>query len=417
MDLLSLLVGLFGGLISGFVLARFLGATRDLGPELDTSRAEVLRLSQELAGLRALQPEVERSRLAEKQGFDERLKAQKEHFEEVLRQSKSQFESLAQSVLEAKSKTFTEQSEKNLETVLRPLREKLTSFEKRVEDTYVAEGKERHALKSEIERLVGLNDRMSKDTQALTQALRGDSKTQGDWGETILERVLEEAGLREGHEYTKQGGGRDADGTSLRPDIVINLPENHHLIIDSKVSLTAYEAYTRAPDEPTRERFLAEHLRSIAKHIDDLHGRHYSGIKGVNAPDFVFLFMPIEPAYLLAAREQADLGMRALRKNVAFVTTNTLFATLRTVAQIWRLENQNKNAQQIAFEGAQLYDKFVGFLEDFEDVGKKMTAAQGSYGEALRKLKDGPGNLIKKVEVLRELGAAPKKRIRADLLE
>jgi DNA recombination protein RmuC len=356
---------------------------------------------------------------SEKKLLEQQLKAQREYLEEVKKQTRSEFENLANEVLKARAKDFNEQTEKSLDTILKPLKEKLQTFEKKVDDSYTNEAKERHALKSEIERLIGLNDRMTRETQALTQALRGDSKTQGDWGELVLEKILESSGLTEGREYSQQKSHENDDGERMRPDIVINLPENKHVIVDSKVSLTAYELYRRTPEdsEQPRAQALAAHIKSLEKHIDDLGSKHYAKLKGVNSPELVFLFVPVEPAYLLAMQTEPDLSSRAWRKGIAIVTATTLLTSLKTVASIWKVENRNKNALEIASEGAKLYDKFVGFLEDFERIGKTFDSGKAQYDSAMGKLKEGPGNVFRRMEYLRELGAAPAKRIRAELTE
>ena len=349
--------------------------------------------------------------------LENQLVQQREYFDETRKHGRAEFENLAQQILDLKSRTFTEQTEKNLETILKPLREKIATFEKKVDDSYSNEAKERFALKSEIGRLIGLNEKMTQETQSLTRALKGNSKIQGDWGELILETVLEASGLREGHEYSQQKSHLSADGDRYRPDIVINLPENKHIVVDSKVSLVSYELHHRTEDELGRDQAVKAHLRSIESHIKDLSEKHYSKLNGIHSPEFVFLFIPIEPAYLLAIQSDADLPMRAWKKGVGIVTATTLLTSLKTVASIWRLEKQNKNALEIASEGAKLYDKFVGFLEDFEKIGKTFENGQAQYMSAIGKLRDGSGNVFKKMELLRDLGATPNKRIKAEWLD
>jgi DNA recombination protein RmuC len=412
------------------------------------SREENLVLHRKLSGLEARQPQMEsaletfqseRERLqksleaqqkfcselgakastseSEKKFMEQQLRVQQEQFKQMMLQSRTEFENLANQILDLKSKKLSEQTTQNLDSVLTPLKERLATFEKKVDESYSTEAKERFALKSEIERLIGLNERMTKETQSLTQALKGDSKIQGDWGELVLERILEASGLREGHEYSQQKTHSNGDGDQFRPDIVINLPENKHIVVDSKVSLKAYERHCRVEDEQDRALALDAHLKSLQKHLDELEGKHYSRLKGVNSPEFVFLFIPIEPAYLLAMQTDSDLSTRAWKKGIAIVTSTTLLTSLKTVASIWRLENQNKNALEIATEGAKLYDKFVGFLEDFEKIGKTFDSGQSQFNSAMGKLKEGPGNIFRKMELLRELGAAPNKRIRPELIE
>jgi DNA recombination protein RmuC len=374
--------------------------------QLQNCQAELLNLQKKESSLET-----------EKLHFQRRLEEQNHYMETLKKQSQLEFQNLAQQILDSKAKTFSEQSEKNLEGLLKPLKDRLGDFEKKVDSTYKTEANERIALKTEVERLVVLNEKMTRETSQLTQALKGDSKFQGDWGELVLEKVLESSGLRENHEYVVQSEHRNEQGEKFRPDVVINLPDSKHIIVDAKVSLKSYEAYCSTEDSVARGLHLEAHLKSILKHVDDLSGKHYSKLKGIHSPEFVFLFMPIEPAFLLAAQNDAELTTRAWKHGVAIVTATSLLTSLKTVASIWKLENQNKNALEIAQEGARLYDKFVGFLEDFEKIGKTFDQGQSQYATAMGKLKEGPGNVFRKMEVLRELGAMPNKRIKQELLE
>ncbi len=353
----------------------------------------------------------------EKKMLEQQLINQKEQMLEMSKQAHLQFENLANQIIETKSKTFSEHTEKTLDNILKPFKEKIANFEKSVDDKYSNEAKERHALKSEILRLISLNDQMSIETSSLTKALRGDSKVQGDWGEMVLSKILEASGLREGEDYTTQSIHKNEEGDRFRPDVVINLPEEKHVIVDSKVSLKAYDLHNSSTDPSQKNKFLAEHIKSMEKHIGELSEKHYAKLKGINSPEIVFMFVPIEPAYLLAMHADPDLSMRSWKKGVALVTATTLLTSLKTVASIWRLERQNKNALEIAQEGAKLYDKFVGFLEDFEKIGHTFEAGGKQYLQAMGKLKDGPGSVFRKMELLRELGASPNKKIRTDLLE
>jgi DNA recombination protein RmuC len=373
---------------------------------IDRDQAEILKLTRELAEASANARALE-VRLADRQSHEEALKLA----------ARAEFENLATRIFETESKQFQETSERGLERLLVPLKERLKDFEKRVEESYQAEGRERHVLKAEVERLISLNERMTKETTQLTQALKGDSKFQGDWGEFVLEGLLEASGLREGVEFSKQESLSSEAGERFRPDILIRLPDDKQIIIDSKVSLKAYESMCRAESDEERELHRKAHLDSLMSHVDELAEKHYPKLKGLRTPEFVFLFTPIEPAYLIAMRHDPELATRAWKKGVAIVTSTTLFTSLKTVASIWRLEHQNRNAQEIASEAAKLYDKFVGFHEDFEKTGRLIENAHAQYEEARRKLKDGPGNVFRKIELLRELGAAPNKRIKPELLE
>jgi DNA recombination protein RmuC len=338
--------------------------------------------------------------------------------EETLRAAaRAEFENLAARVIERETRHFQESSEKGLERLLVPLKERLKDFEKKVDDTYQTEGRERHVLKAEVERLIQLNEKMAFETNNLTQALKGDSKFQGDWGELVLENILESSGLRNGIEYSTQTSLDSEEGDRYRPDVLVHLPDDKQIIIDSKVSLKAYELHCSSQDPIERERHLKAHVESLLNHVEDLAEKHYPKLKGLKTPEFVFLFTPIEPAYLMAMRHDPELATRAWKKGVAIVTSTTLFTSLKTVASIWRLEHQNRNAQEIAQEAAKLYDKFVGFHDDFEKIGRVFETGLNQYEEARRKLRDGPGNVFRKIELLRELGAAPNKRIKPELLE
>ncbi len=352
--------------------------------------------------------------------LETRIAERAEHEEKLIEAARAEFAQLASQLIEKESARIRETNEKGLERLLSPFKERLLEFEKRIEENYLAEGRERLVLKTEVERLVQLNERMANETNQLTQALKGDSKFQGDWGEMVLERILEESGLREGFEYELQKSLENHDGGRLRPDVLVLLPDGKQIIIDSKVSLKAYEAYCRLgadASEEERTRCLREHVASIERHVNELAERHYPRLKGLKTPEFVFLFTPIEAAYVLAMRHDPTLATRAWRKGVAIVTSTTLFTSLKTVASIWRLEHQNRNAQEIALEAAKLYDKFVGFYEDFEKIGRVFENGLQQYEEARRKLRDGPGNVFRKIDRLRELGAAPSKRLRPELLE
>lgn len=349
--------------------------------------------------------------------LEERLADRKEQEEALRNAARAEFENLAAKLIEKETKSFQETTERDLARMLDPLRERLKDFEKKVDDAYHSEGRERHLLKSEVGRLIELNERMTRETNQLTQALKGDSKVQGDWGELILENILAASGLRDGHEYSKQSTLESESGDKFRPDILIRLPDEKQIIIDAKVSLKAYEEHGRAESQEDRAKWIKAHIESLNSHISDLSEKHYPKLKGLKTPEFVFLFTPVEPAYLLAMKHDPDLAMRAWKKGIAIVTATTLFTSLKTVASIWRLEHQNRNAQEIVDEAAKLYDKFVGFHDDFEKIGRIFEQGASQYEEARRKLREGPGNVFRKIEQLRELGASPNKRIKPELLE
>lgn len=328
-----------------------------------------------------------------------------------------QFKNLANEILEEKSKRFAEQNQQNLDILLKPLQEKLTDFRKQVDETYQSEARERFALKQEVEKLAGLNLRMTDETRALTNALKGESKTQGDWGELVLETILENSGLRKGEEYLVQDTQTISDGSRLQPDVVIRLPESKHLVIDSKVSITAYTRYIQADDDSVKTAELNSHVLSIKQHIQGLSAKNYQDLYGVGSIDFVLMFIPIEPAFLAAMRHAPDIYQDALKKNIVIVCPSTLLATVRTVAHLWRQEHQNRNAQEIARQCASLYDKFVGFVEDLDKVGQRLEQAQISYADAVGKLKTGRGNLIRTAENVKKLGVKPNKSLPSKLTD
>jgi DNA recombination protein RmuC len=328
-----------------------------------------------------------------------------------------QFKNLANEILEEKSKRFAEQNQQNLDILLKPLQEKLTDFRKQVDETYQSEARERFALKQEVEKLAGLNLRMTDETRALTNALKGESKTQGDWGELVLETILENSGLRKGEEYLIQDTQTISDGSRLQPDVVIRLPESKHLVIDSKVSITAYTRYIQADEDSIKTAELNSHVLSIKQHIQGLSAKNYQDLYGVGSIDFVLMFIPIEPAFLAAMRHAPDIYQEALKKNIVIVCPSTLLATVRTVAHLWRQEHQNRNAQEIARQCASLYDKFVGFVEDLDKVGQRLEQAQISYSDAVGKLKTGRGNLIRTAENVKKLGVKPNKSLPSKLTD
>jgi DNA recombination protein RmuC len=329
----------------------------------------------------------------------------------------SQFKNLANEILEDKSKRFTEQNVASLDALLKPLQTKLSEFKEQVNTSYGNEARERFALKNEIERLANLNLRMSDETRSLTQALKGDSKVQGNWGELVLESILESSGLRKGEEYLVQDSHTQIDGSRLQPDVVVKLPEGRSLVVDSKVSITAYSRHAEATDPTISEQELAAHIQSLRQHIQGLSSKNYSSLYGIGSVDFVLMFVPIEPAFLLALKTAPNLYQEALAKNIVLVCPSTLMATLRTVAHLWRQDLQNRNALEIAKQCGTLYDKFVGFVDDLEKLGQRLDQAQTSYHDAFSKLKSGKGNLIRTAEKVRELGVKPSKNLPTPLIE
>lgn len=342
------------------------------------------------------------------------LQKQIEESEKILLQ---RFENLANDILDKKSQKFTDQNEKNLANLLGPLKEKIQKFEEKVEKTNQDSLKWNSSLKTQIESLAELNKRINKEAENLTKALTGDSKSQGDWGEMQLEMLLEKAGLVKEVHFTTQGGFRDEEGQLKKPDFIINLPEGRNLIIDSKVSLTAYERYSSAEEEDKKALFLKEHIKSVKDKIKDLSSKNYHELHGIKAPDYVMMYIPVEPAYFAAIQADSNLYFDALDKNIVLVSSSTLLATMRTVSYIWTQEDQSKNVKQIAEQSGALYDKFVGFTEDLIQVGKAMDKAKSEYAGAMNKLSTGTGNLVKRAEKIKKLGAKASKSIDSKLID
>ena len=374
-----------------------------------TTQIEQIRHERDQALQRAIRLEAELD--SERKQVQHRIDSLNEAKEALT----NQFKNLANEILEDKTKKFTEQNAQQLDILLKPLQTKLTEFKEQVSNSYEKESRERFALKHEIERLANLNLKMSDEARSLTNALKGDSKIQGNWGELVLESILESSGLRKGEEYLVQDSHTQADGSRLQPDVIIKLPEGRHLVIDSKVSITAYARHTEAVTSDEADKELLAHIQSIRQHIQGLSGKNYAGIADIASVDFVLMFIPIEPAFLTALKSAPNLYQEALSKNIVLVCPSTLMATLRTVAHLWRQDQQNKNAMEIARQCANLYDKFVGFVEDLEQIGKRLDQAQSSYHDAFNKLKSGKGNLIKAAEKVKELGVKPNKMIASNL--
>lgn len=346
----------------------------------------------------------------------ERNKEQKEEVEKLQEKFTKEFENLANKILEEKTTKFTEQNKENLKNILSPLQDKIQLFEKKVEDTHKESIDYHAALRQQILGLREMNEQMSKETLNLTKALKGDSKMQGNWGELILERVLEKSGLEKGREYEVQQSFTTEEGNRVQPDVIINLPDGKKMIVDSKVTLTAYEKYINEENEEEKNRFLKEHLISLKRHIDQLSEKNYHDLYQMESPDFVLLFVPIESAFALALNEDTTLYNKAFEKNIVIVTPSTLLATLRTIDSMWTNQKQQENAVEIARQAGALYDKFHGLLSDLISVGKKMDDAKAGYSDAMNKLIDGKGNLITSVEKLKKMGAKAKKALPENIL-
>ena len=348
---------------------------------------------------------------AEYSGLQQKLAEQKEEVAQMQEQLKVQFENLANKILDEKSEKFTKQNKESLDQILDPLGKKLEEFRKKVEETHKDEVEARGSLKQELKQLMDLNKKMSEEANNLTKALKGDSKAQGNWGEVILERILERSGLTKGREYEVQQSATTEDGRRLQPDVVVHLPDEKFLIIDSKVSLTAYERFSSADDESETQSALKQHVTSLRAHVKGLSEKNYQHIHGDRSPDFVLLFVPIEPAFGVALQTDPDLYYEAFDRNIVIVSPSTLLATLATIDSVWKQEYQNKNALEIAQRGGALYDKFVLFVESLDQIGARIEQTQKSYEEAKTRLSEGSGNLVRQAEMLKNLGAKATKKL------
>lgn len=349
--------------------------------------------------------------------LNQRLQEQKAEVEQLHTKMQKDFELLANRILEEKSEKFVQKNDEQLKVILDPLKERLLQYEKRVNETHLDTERERSALREQLKQLTDINKRMSDETLNLTKALKGDNKMQGNWGEMILEKILEKSGLQKGHEYTVQQSFTNEDGSRSQPDVLIKLPEGKTLVVDSKVSLVAYERCVSAEDEAQKAQFLKEHIASLRNHVKLLSAKSYHQLYNIKSPDFVLLFIPIESAFALAVTADNELYNDAFDKNIIIVSTSTLLATLRTVANVWKQEYQSQNAIEIARQGADLYEKFVSFTEDLIKVGKQMDDSKKTYADAMNKLYDGKGNLIKRAENMRKLGLKVAKQLPQGLID
>ena len=386
-------------------------ATFEKQLELEKSEKEAIRNEKDSLAIQLSKKEVDFENLWE------RNKEQKDEVEKLQEKFTKEFENLANKILEEKSNKFTEQNKENLKNILTPLQDKIQLFEKKVEDTHKESIDYHAALRQQILGLKEMNEQMSKETLNLTKALKGDSKMQGNWGELVLERVLEKSGLEKGREYEVQQSFTAEDGNRVFPDVVINLPDGKKMIVDSKVSLTAYEKYINEENEELKASYLKEHTNSIKRHVEQLGNKNYQDLYKIESPDFVLLFIPIEPAFAIALNEDASLYNKAFEKNIVIVTPSTLLATLRTIDSMWTNQKQQENAYEIARQAGALYDKFEGFVADLIKIGKKIDESKLEYSGAMNKLVEGKGNLITSVEKLKKMGAKAKKSLPENILK
>jgi DNA recombination protein RmuC len=416
MEIIFLLVGLIIGAIAAWFIAssKFKGEAgrveersriletdkSTLQSELKNEREKSEKLNSEISSLKS-----------DYSNLQTKLSEQKAEVEELQQKFTKEFENLANRIFKEKTDEFSKQSKTNLQEILNPLKDRIVEFQNKVEETNKESIRGHASLREQLSMLKDMNQQITQEAKNLTEALKGQSKTQGNWGEFILESILEKSGLVKGREYVVQESLTSESGRRLQPDVIIKLPENKSIVIDSKVSLVAYEKFVSSEDENQKTLALREHINSIRSHIKNLSSKNYQNLYQLESLDFVLMFMPIEPAFALAVQNDQSIFNDAFEMNIVIVSPSTLLATLRTISSIWRQENQNRNALEIARQAGSLYDKFVNFYTDLLDVGKKMDSAKDSYENAMKKIHDGRGNLISGVEKIKELGAKASKSL------
>lgn len=427
MDYILAVIALVIGAVAGFFIAHFRSKSEtsrleERNSNLDVQLTETEQKYEQLKQEKESQLKEEREKSADLDrqlaglksdysSLQEKLSEQKSELAEMQEQLKDQFENLANKILDEKSAKFTKQNKESLDQLLNPLGEKLEAFKKKVEETHKDEVEARGSLKQELKQLMDLNKTMSEDAKNLTKALKGDSKAQGNWGEVVLSSILEKSGLRKDEEYFTQQSETTDDGRRLQPDVVVKLPDDKFLIVDSKVSLTAFERFTSAEDDSEAQSALKQHVLSVRTHVKGLSEKNYPQVYEDKSPDFVLLFIPVEPAFAAALQAEPNLYNEAFEKNIVIVSPSTLLATLFTINTIWKRDRQNKYALEIADRGGALYDKFVLFAESLEEVGQRIEQTQKSYNEAKSRLSEGSGNVLRQVEMLKELGAKATKQL------
>lgn len=422
MEIFFLIIGILVGATAAFLIAKFKfegsagkAAERNSFLEIELSKTEkelsaerekVLKLNSDLSALNS-----------DYKNLQEKLNEQKSEIGKLQEKFTKEFENLANKIFEEKGSKFTEQNKEKLSEILNPLKEKISEFEKRVEENNKESIKGHASLKEQLSMLKDMNQQITQEAKNLTNALKGQTKTQGNWGEFILESILEKSGLVKGREYLVQESITAESGRRFQPDVIIKLPENKSIVIDSKVSLIGYEKFISSDDEREKQLALREHINSIRSHLKNLSGKNYQSLYQIESLDFVLMFMPVEPAFAMAVQSDSTLFSDAFEKNIVIVSPSTLLATLRTIASIWRQESQNKNALEIARQSGDMLDKFTAFVEDLLAVGKSLISTKDSYDKAMNKLVDGRGNLISRAEKIKELGAKVSKTMPKSILD
>jgi len=418
MQILFLMIGLVLGYVLSFLFTK--QQLVKLQTQLkfnEDAKIEALNNQKNISDLLQEQSKKQARLEAEKESLLEKLAIQKEELISLNQKMQVEFENLANRIIDEKSKKFSDQNQQSLHQILNPLKDKIKDFEDKVQRHYEEETREKASLKQQIIMLHDLNQKMSTDAQNLTKALKGDTKTQGNWGEFILERILEKSGLQKEIEYVIQASITDEEGKRFQPDVLVQLPDSKVLVIDSKVSLVAYEKFSSAEDELLKQGAIKEHLQSLRNHIKGLSEKKYQSLKFGENLDFVLLFVPIEPAFALSVQHDSQIFNDAFEKNIIIVSPSTLLATLRTVANIWKQEKQTRHAIDIASKAGDLYDKFNGFIEEMIDLGKRMDASKASYENAMKRFSTGKGNVIKQIEELKKMGANASKQLPQSLLD
>ena len=422
MSVLWMIVGIVAGFAAGFVLAFLIQKSKQalLAAQMASAQTEKDNAATELEKMRAelATKMVEQATTVTKmEGLKEQLAEQKQAMADLQKRLTTEFENMANRILKERAAELSETSKKDLGAILNPLKDNIAEFKQQVHEAYSLEMRDKAGLREQLKLLTEQNARISDEANNLTKALKGDVKQQGNWGKIVLERVLEMSGLHIGREFEREAVSKDDNDANKRPDVIVHLPDNKHVVIDSKVSLVAYDRLVNAPDNAAYETALKEQVASLKKHVNELAAKNYPNLPGLNAPDFVLMFVPIEAMFSVAVDADKNLFAYAWEKKIVIVSPTTLLATLRTIASIWQQENQTKNAFEIARLGGVLYDKMVGFIDDFQKIKRSLDAADKAYNDALGKMSTGKGNMLNTATRIKELGAKAGKTIPQNLLQ
>ena len=422
MSVLWMVVGIVAGFAAGFVLAFLIQKSKQalLAAQMASAQTEKDNAATELEKMRAelaIKMVEQATTVTKMEGLKEQLAEQKQAMADLQKRLTTEFENMANRILKERAAELSETSKKDLGAILNPLKDNIAEFKQQVREAYSLEMRDKAGLREQLKLLTEQNARISDEANNLTKALKGDVKQQGNWGEIVLERVLEMSGLHIGREFEREAVSKDDNDANKRPDVIVHLPDNKHVVIDSKVSLVAYDRLVNAPDNAAYETALKDQVSSLKKHVNELAAKNYPNLPGLNAPDFVLMFVPIEAMFSVAVDADKNLFAYAWEKKIVIVSPTTLLATLRTIASIWQQENQTKNAFEIARLGGVLYDKMVGFIDDFQKIKRSLDAADKAYNDALGKMSTGKGNMLNTATRIKELGAKAGKTIPQNLLQ